>query len=216
MFNGGLGHTLSSPRHRVLSIALVVMFLTLAMPGCLSLVVGREMMEGARGKPEVLNVAEQFDLSHTFVVDGTDFVPEQVQKTVSQDLPIDYTVQKIVINFQTTMNHDWVLGEQDERYVHVILLVCDETGNNCESTPIYERRAENGSYPAERYEIDLNSDIYQRGQWNLTVEGRGVGTDTGLSLIDFKDSWSLIVTIIRPCLSFPETPEVCTPTIEFD
>ncbi len=211
-----LGHTLSSPRHRVLSIALVVMFLTMAMPGCLSLVVGREMMEGARGKPEVLNVAEQFDLSHTFVVDGTDFVPTQVQKTLYEELPIDHTVQKIVINFQTTMNYDEVLGEQDERYVHVTLLACDESGSNCASTPIYEVRAENGSYPQTRTEIDLNSDIYQRGQWRLTADGRGIGTDTGISLIDFKDSWILIVTIIRPCLSFPESPDVCTPTIDFE
>jgi len=114
-------------------------------------------------------------------------------------------------------NEDFVPDEIDEREVHVRLLWCDENGINCdESNPIYEVLADNGSYPQTRTELDRNFEPFEDGLWELTVEGRGIGWNTGVSIVDSQDSWTLRVTVIRPCLTFPETPDVCTPTIEFE
>ena len=76
--------------------------------------------------------------------------------------------------------------------------------------------ADNGSYPQTRTELNCNLNPCDTGLWRLTVEGRGMGTDTGVGLLDFQDSWVLRVTVIRPCLFFPESPEECTPTVDFE
>ena len=198
---------------------MALLFVSMALPGCLSLVLGREMMEGARGAPTVSNTAIPYDLSLTFVINTSDsnFVTQVTENKYAQ-IPIDHTVQIIIINFETNMrNEDLIPDEFDEREVHVRLLWCDDSGANCdESDPIYEVLANNGSYPQTRTELDRLDPKFKDGLWELTVEGRGVGWNTGVSIIDSQDSWSLRVTVIRPCLTFPETPDVCTPTIEFE
>ena len=202
-----------------MSAIMALLFVSMALPGCLSLVLGREMMEGARGAPTVSNTAIPYDLSHTFVINTSDsnFVSQVTEDKYAQ-IPIDHTVQMIIINFETNMrNEDLILDEIDEREVHVRLLWCDDSGANCdESDPIYEVMADNGSYPQTRTELDRLDPKFRDGLWELTVEGRGIGWNTGVSIIDSQDSWSLRVTVIRPCLTFPETPDVCTPTIEFE
>ncbi len=210
---------MSNLRKRTMSAIMALLFVSMALPGCLSLVLGREMMEGARGPPTVSNLPDPYDLSHTFVVNTSDAsLWDQVTKQKNAQIPIDYTVQMIIINFETNMkNEDVIPDELDEREVHVRLLWCDENGGNCdESNPIYEVLADNGSYPQTRTELDRNFNPFENGLWQLTVEGRGIGWNTGVSIIDSQDSWSLRVTVIRPCLTFPETPDVCTPTIEFE
>jgi|TARA_B100001146_G_C16131041_1_gene412419 hypothetical protein len=200
---------------KTMSAVMAILFVSMSMPGCLSLVIGREMMESARGFPEVREMSTPFDLSHTFVIDGTEVIPTQVQKTITEQISIDHTVQEIIINFQTSVNY--YAGESDQRYVHVELLWCDDSGANCDtSDPIYEVLADNGSYPQTRTELNCNLDSCDSGLWRLTVDGRGMGTDTGLGLLDFQDSWVLRVTVIRPCLAFPESPEECTPTVDFE
>ena len=54
-----------------MSAVMALLFVSMALPGCLSLVVGREMMESARGYPQVREISTPYDLSHTFVIDGT-------------------------------------------------------------------------------------------------------------------------------------------------
>jgi hypothetical protein len=210
----------STLRTKTMSSLMAVLFVSLAMPGCLSLVLGREMMEGARGFPEVKEKPTEYDLSHTFVVDGSELLPTQTQKTLFTPIPIDDTVQALVINFETTVNYH--LGESDIRYVQVVLLSCEDDGSgnpiNCdESNPIYEVMADNGSYEAERIELDRNENPFDSGIWSLTVDGRGTGWNTGLTIVDDQDSWTLVVTVIRPCLAFPDDDfQECTPTIEFE
>ena len=202
-------------RKRTLSALMVLLLVSTMMPGCLSLVLGREMMEGARGEPEIRSDAQPYDLSHTFIVNGTETPLTQIQKTRTEQIPIDYTVEQIVINFQTTVN--WYLGDSDQRYVHVELLWCDETGINCDtSNPIYEVMADNGSYPQEQTNFNRDITPFEDGLWRLTVEGRGGGTNTGIGPLDFEDEWILRVTVVRPCLVFPESTDICTPTIEFE
>ena len=155
------------------------------------------------------------DLSHTFIIDGSEGLPTILPKQLTEQIQIDHTVQEIIINFRTSVNY--YTGDSDQRYVHVQFLWCDDSGTNCDTTdPIYEVMADNGSYPQTRTELNCNLDSCESGLWRLTVEGRGMGTDTGLGLLDFQDSWVLRVTVLRPCLAFPESPEECTPTVDFE
>ena len=198
---------------------MVLLFVSMAMPGCLSLVLGRELIEGIRTEPEVREEPTLYDLSHTFLVDGTELLPTQGQETLFQAIPIDDTVGELVIYFETSVNY--FLGDADIRYVHVELLWCEDDGAgnpvNCdEADPIYEVMADNGTYDPERTVLDRNSNPFESGMWSLTVDGRGTGWNTGLTAIDDQDSWILRVTVIRPCLSFPENPEECTPTIDLE
>ena len=201
---------------KTMSAVMALLFISMAMPGCLSLVVGREMMESVRGLPEVREMGTLTDLSHTFIIDGSEGLPTILPKQLTEQIQIDHTVQEIIINFRTSVNY--YTGDSDQRYVHVQLLWCDDSGANCDSSdPIYEVMADNGTYPETQTELDCNLNPCESGLWRLTVEGRGMGTDTGIGLLDFQDSWMLKVEVFRPCLHFPEEPqEQCTPTIEFE
>ena len=59
---------MSNLRKRTMSAVMALLFVSMALPGCLSLALCREMMEGARGPPTVSNMATYDDLSHTFVI----------------------------------------------------------------------------------------------------------------------------------------------------
>jgi len=209
----------SNLRKRTMSAIMALLFVSMSLPGCLSLVIGREMMEGARGAPTVSSTPTSYDLSHTFVINTSDpnLVTQVVEDKYAQ-IPIDYTVQNIIIIFETNMkNEDLIPDELDERRVEVRLVWCDENGANCDdSDPIYHVMADDGSYPQTRTELDRSDPKFEDGLWELTVEGRGIGWNTGVSIVDSQDSWSLRVTVMRPCLTFPETPDICTPTIELN
>ena len=197
---------------RSICAVMTVLFLTMSLPGCLSLVYGREIMEGVRGEPKIDEDWRVYDLSHTFVLEGADAF-SQIQETKTEQIEIDETVSEVVIIFKTSVNYH--LGESDQRYVSVQLLWCDEFGSNCDtSNPIYEVMADNGSYPQETVEIDRDITQFEDGMWLLSVDGRGGGTNTGISTLDFEDSWLLRVRVVRPCLQFPESPTECTPLID--
>ena len=197
---------------RSICTVMTVLLLTMSLPGCLSLVYGREIMEGVRGEPEIDEDWRVYDLSHTFVLEGADAF-SQIQESKTEQIEIDETVSEVVIIFKTSVNYH--LGESDQRYVSVQLLWCDEFGSNCDtSNPIYEVMADNGSYPQETVEIDRDITQFDDGMWLLTVDGRGGGTNTGISTLDFEDSWLLRVRVVRPCLQFPESPTECTPLID--
>ena len=197
---------------RSICAVMTVLLLTMSLPGCLSLVYGREIMEGVRGEPEIDEDWRVYDLSHTFVLEGADAF-SQIQESKTEQIEIDETVSEVVIIFKTSVNYH--LGESDQRYVSVQLLWCDEFGSNCDtSNPIYEVMADNGSYPQETVEIDRDINQFDDGMWLLTVDGRGGGTNTGISTLDFEDSWLLRVRVVRPCLQFPESPPECTPLID--
>ena len=203
---------MSSLYKRSICAVMTVLFLTMSLPGCLSLVYGREIMEGVRGEPKIDEDWRVYDLSHTFVLEGVDATNQAFAEDEAQ-IEIDETVSEIVIIFKTSVNYHF--GDSDQRYVEVKLVWCDEFGSNCDSSnPIYEVRADNGSYPQETVEINRDIEQFVDGMWLLTVEGVGAGTNTGISTIDFEDSWLLRVRVVRPCLQFPESPDDCTPLIE--
>ena len=203
---------MSSLYKRSICAVMTVLFLTMSLPGCLSLVYGREIMEGVRGEPKIDEDWRVYDLSHTFVLEGADAF-SQIQESKTEQIEIDETVSEVVIIFKTSVNYH--LGDSDQRYVSVQLLWCDEFGSNCDtSNPIYEVMADNGSYPQETVEIDRDITQFEDGMWLLSVDGRGGGTNTGISTLDLEDSWLLRVRVVRPCLQFPESPTECTPLID--
>ncbi|MBK39153.1 MAG: hypothetical protein CMB50_02875 [Euryarchaeota archaeon] len=212
MYRCNGGACVSGLYKRSICAVMTVLFLTMSLPGCLSLVYGREIMEGVRGEPKIDEDWRVYDLSHTFVLEGADAF-SQIQETKTEQIEIDETVSEVVIIFKTSVNYH--LGESDQRYVSVQLLWCDEFGSNCDtSNPIYEVMADNGSYPQETIEIDRDITQFEDGMWLLSVDGRGGGTNTGISTLDFEDSWLLRVRVVRPCLQFPESPTECTPLID--
>ena len=154
--------------NRSICAGMTVLFVTMSLPGCLSLVYGREIMEGVRGEPEIDEDWRVYDLSHTFVLEGADAF-SQIQESKTEQIEIDETVSEVVIIFKTSVNYH--LGESDQRYVSVQLLWCDEFGSNCDtSNPIYEVMADNGSYPQETVEIDRDINQFDDGIWLSEID----------------------------------------------
>jgi hypothetical protein len=199
---------------RAICAILALLFISIPMSGCLSLVAGREMMEGARGEPMVEETSTDFVLNHDFIVDGTGLPFDQVQHSMTDQILIDRTVSEILIVFKVNFNFDDIIPEEvDFREVDVRLLWCDDDGLNCdESDPIFsqtETDSWEGSIEIKRDETSA----FQDGLWRLQVTGTGAGSNTGISG-EVQDGWRLTATVFRPCLSFPESPEECTPTID--
>lgn len=205
---------------------MTLLILSLAMPGCLSLVIGREMMESTRGKPNIAQVDSAYDLSHTWqnITDPDDF---HEIKTIL--IPIDYTVQEVIVNFQASIRNNvnntatetiWDLAEQfgfakqdlGQRYVEVNLYPCEEP-NGCEVIyyQFYENSEQNRTtFPNADYPF---LEGFQEGKWRLAVEGQGIDA-SAVPGVGWQDSWTLWVTVLRPCVEFPESPEDCTPTVD--
>ncbi len=213
-------------RKRTLSAIMTLLFISLAMPGCLSLVIGRELMESTRGKPNIEQVDSPYDLSHTWqnITDPDDF---HESKTIL--IPIDNTVQEVIVNFQSSIRNNvnnsatqtiWDLAEdfgiakQDlgQRYVEVQLFPCEEVGG-CEV--IYYQFHEDSKANSTKFpNVDHPFlEGFEEGKWRLVVEGQGVDA-SALPIGGWQDSWSLWVTVLRPCVEFPENVEDCIPTVD--
>ena len=150
-------------RKRTLSAIMTLLFISLAMPGCISLVIGREMMESTRGKPNIEQVDSPYDLSHTWqnITEADDY---HEQKSIL--IPIDHTVQEVIVNFQTSIPNNvnnsftqeiWDLAEEfgitkqdlGQRYVEVQLFPCEEVGG-CEAIYYHfheNSKANNSKFP---------------------------------------------------------------------
>ena len=70
---------------RSICAVMTVLFLTMSLPGCLSLVYGREIMEGVRGEPKIDEDWRVYDLSHTFVLEGADAF-SQIQESKTEQI----------------------------------------------------------------------------------------------------------------------------------
>ena len=199
---------------RAICAILVLLFFSIPMSGCLSLVAGREMMEGARGLPEVRASSTSYILDHDFVIDGTALPFAQAQHSMTEQIPVDYTVSEILIVYKVNIQADTLIPEEiDFRKVEIILIWCDDDGLNCdEDVPLYSQTFYDGE--EDQVSIDRDETSFDDGLWRLQVTGTGIGTDTDTIPGEQRDGWRLTATVFRPCLSFPESPEECTPTID--
>ena len=200
-------------QRRTICAILVLLFITIPLSGCLSLVAGREMMEGARGEPQVRQSSTTFTLDHDFILDGTLLPIDQVQESLTDQILIDYTVSEIRLVYKVILNLDETIPQNfDPRYVTIELFWCDDGGLNCdEDVPVFSETFVGSE--EDDISIDRDETQFEDGLWRLQVEGVGFGTDTGIAG-ETRDGWRLTATVYRPCLSFPENLDECTPTVD--
>ena len=79
-----------------------------------------------------------------------------------------------------------------------------------------ERATENYEF-IETY-INEDSSPFENGEWLLTVESRGIGVEAPIDIFSVYDSFSVKVTVSRPCVFFAEVHEVgeCTDLIDLE
>ena len=185
--------------------------MSVSLSGCLSLVIGRELMEGARDEPEITDVAEQHFLAYTFTTNAIDTYQHSNQTNIS----IDHTVSDIIITFRVQMDADSILGPLninvsqwtgDERYVEAWLYEPD-------GSEWWNMRTED-DMALNRTEYESPPLTFPSGEWNLVVDSRGFGWQT--DLMEAHDSYELTVTIIKPCVTFGESPDICIPLVDMD
>ena len=185
--------------------------LSVSLSGCLSLAIGREMMEGARGEPKVYDVTDSYRLAYTFTTNGIDSYQHSNQTNIS----IDHTVSDIIINFRVQLDADSILGPLgvnisqwtgEERYVEAWLY-------DAEGSEWWHMRTEE-DLAMNRSEYESPPLTFPSGEWNLVVDSRGFGWVT--DLMEAHDSYELTITLVRPCMTFPESPDICTPLLELD
>ncbi|MEE2811915.1 MAG: hypothetical protein VX627_02660 [Candidatus Thermoplasmatota archaeon] len=216
-------------RKRSLSAMMALLFVSMAMPGCLSMVIGRELLEGARDPVTISDVSHSYDLSHVW---QNQTAVDEYRESKMVTIPIDHTVEQIIINFQASIYYDDITTNENvqqvldmlqdagieeaqlaERYVEVWLYPCDSAGIEC-GEAIYHEYTEK-TYPQNRTTINADENPFSEGTWRLEAVGQGVDA-TIVPVFGFQDSWTLRVSVIRPCVVFPESPDDCTPTVEFE
>jgi len=190
----------------ILPLLLAILFTT---PGCLGLVVSREMMEDLRVDPSHRNQEVTVGWSYEFDLDNL----SSAQYHNTSDIPIDYTVQDIIVIFRAEFPYNFQNVTGDLRYVHARLWepgVRDGGG-----TPFWELRVtEDQPQIRERWEV--GSEPFTSGDWMLEVEAQGYGIDAPIELASFHDQFDVYVTVIRPCVHFAEVhaADECTDLVD--
>ncbi len=191
-------------RHLLASLIVVIML----SPGCLSLVTSREMMEGMRAEYEEYNRQSTEGWAYTFDTQNT----QAVQYTNQTDVQIDPTVSEFEILFDATFPwsdtvNDTFPGIQDlvdVRYAEASLW---EPGEYPSGTPFWtERTTSNYEQTRFRY-VNEASSPFKTGNWQLTVDAQGIGIETPVDILDVYDSFTVYVTVTRPCVHFDEVHE---------
>ncbi len=194
--------------------------LTLMSPGCLSLLSMRELMEDMKEDPKSQSQDTRVGWDYTF--DTQDI--ESTEYTNESEFLIDPTVSQIEIFFDASIGDaisdfanetfPGLVEEVGARYVEISVW---EPGEYPSGTPFFTERA------TENYEFTgtyLNEDSspFEDGEWILTVEARGIGIETPIDILSVFDSFTVYVTVIRPCVHFDEIHEdgECTNLIDLE
>ena len=51
------------------------------------------------------------------------------------------------------------------------------------------------------------SSPFETGDWQLTIDAQGIGIETPVDILDVYDSFTVYVTVTRPCVHFDEVHE---------
>ena len=199
-------------RRAWLALLSATLMLSISLSGCLTLVVGREIMEGARGTPTIEDTSMAYDLSHEFT--STEF--SAIAHGNQTVIPIDETVSEVIVHFGVQLSYDDVGGvglenfTAGQRYVEAWLYPPGESPNG---NPWWHERTEEDFAQNRSRWADQQ---FESGDWLLEVDAMGYGVDAPIDSLSFHDTFELRVTVIRPCVIFPETPDVCTPQVELE
>ena len=98
------------------------------------------------------------------------------------------------------------------RYVEAKLFPC-EVPDACEA--IFYQYSEGVSGNSTEFTVTEPPFLegFEEGMWRLDVEGNGVDL-SAVPGVGWQDSWSLWVTVLRPCVEFPENDDDCIPTVD--
>jgi hypothetical protein len=172
---------------RPVVVALVLLLLSSTLSGCLALVPAREFLEWQRDDVQLVTVYHREDLSHTF----TELAEAYTNQT---SFYVDDSVSQIDVYFKASFSFSDEVGCADAgvtRFVRATLLMPDNTA-------AWETEVcENANPPEEHL---LPQPEFQRGEWVLSVEARGVGEEF---LNQFKDNFNVVVTVHRECVQYP-------------
>ena len=194
--------------------------LTLMSPGCLSLLSMRELMEDMKEDPKSRSQDTRVGWDYTF--DTQDI--ESTEYTNESEFLIDPTVSQIEIFFDASIGDaisdfanetfPGLVEEVGARYVEISVW---EPGEYPSGTPFFTERATENYEFTETY-LNEDSSPFEDGEWILTVEARGIGIETPIDILSVYDSFSVKVTVSRPCVFFAEIHEVgeCTDLIDLE
>ena len=189
-------------------------------PGCLSLLSMREIMEDMKEDPKSRSQDTRVGWDYTF--DTQDF--ESTEYSNESEFLIDPTVSQIEIFFDASIGDavsdivnetfPGLVEEVGARYVEISVW---EPGEYPSGTPFLTERATENYEFIETY-LNEDSSPFENGEWLLTVESRGIGVEAPIDIFSVYDSFSVKVTVSRPCVFFAEVHEVgeCTDLIDLE
>lgn len=189
---------------------MLLLMVSTSVSGCIGLVASRELMEWTRGVPTTDNRVEAYQFNHTF--DSTD-LQAVIFNPPPHEIEFDSEVQEIRIYFRVVMDFSEIGGVDTNnltssvRYVHARLW---EPGADKDvDEPFWQENATSDRYPpTQRFYPP-----FEAGTWELEVEAQGYGLTTPVSQISFHDEFEVSVSVVRPCILFPERahPDDCIP-----
>jgi hypothetical protein len=188
---------------------ILMLLLSSSLSGCIGLVASRELMEWTRGAPTTDDKVEVYSFNHIF--DSTE-LQAIIHTPAPEEIQFDSEVKEIRIFFRVVMDCPApiidcsnVTGEV--RYVHARLWEPGADKNIDE--PFWQDNATSDRYPP----LKRFYPPFEAGTWELEVEAQGYGLTTPIDQISFHDEFEVSVSVVRPCILFPEraNPEDCVP-----
>lgn len=174
--------------------AVILLFMSSTLAGCLSLVPAREMMESLRDKPIIKMTEDKVNISHVF--DSLDLSQSLSPYTADRIIEMNASANEMQIYFRATMpTSGWTSDISNSiRYVDARLLRPD-------GTVYWETRVTESKSPVDNFA----EGPFDEGEWKLEVEARGIGIDVGGVAV--KDDFVVIVTVRRECIEYPHELE---------
>ena len=192
-----------------LVLLVLLLMLSTSVSGCIGLVASRELMEWTRGVPETDDKVQAYGFNHTFESTNLD----TIFNPPPQEIQFDSEVKSIRIYFKVVMDFSEIAGVDTNnltstvRYVHARLWEPGADKNVDE--PFWQENATSDRYPPQQRFYPP----FEVGTWELEVEAQGYGLTTPVDQISFHDEFEVTVSVVRPCIQFPERadPDECIP-----
>ena len=165
-----------------LSAFIMLAIMMASSMGCVGLVPAREFMEDLRPSPEIMDIVDKLNASHTFTTDLTD-IQGSTSYSATQQFPVDENVQEISAYISASMPLELILPgvPTDVRYVRATLT--DADGNQVWFEEVTE---------TERKMVATFQQPLALGDWTLSVESRGYGEEVANI---YKDSFQVFLNL---------------------